>query len=51
MSEQKPETQNTNDETQLTDEGLESVSGGVTGGGCIPTFPPTFPEPIIDGGF
>jgi len=49
MSDRNTEAQNATDETQLDDEGLESVSGGVTEGGCIkPTFPPTRPEPIID---
>jgi hypothetical protein len=44
MSEKNNETQNTTGETQLTDEGLESVSGGIDTGGCTEPF---IPKPII----
>ncbi|HET7230808.1 MAG TPA: hypothetical protein VFJ16_12440 [Longimicrobium sp.] len=46
MSEQNQEPQ----ATELTDENLENVAGGIIDGGCIPPcFPeptPTFPVPI-----
>ncbi|HEX8691474.1 MAG TPA: hypothetical protein VF746_03470 [Longimicrobium sp.] len=44
MSEKNPETQNTTEATELTDESVEQVSGGIIDGGCIGPFPPTFPE-------
>ncbi len=46
-SEQNTEAQNTADETQVTDEGLESVSGGIDTGGCIPPFIPLGPDILI----